>query len=519
MEKVASEILFDKFEVIKLLKKDECTSVYLADHIYLGKKIILKTLDVDNLSDKSMLERFKREAKILAMLEHPNLIKVLDFGMYKNFFYISFEFFESRNLRDVINKNVLSLNEKMKLIIQLLQSLNFAHQNKIIHRDIKPENILVNIDLHLKVADFGLALIMNENTLTRSTSIVGTPGYMAPEQIRGEKILQSDLFAAGTVAYELLTGKNPFLGENINETLNNILTFNEEKIFADTKNLPENIQQGLRLLLKKNLDDRAKSAFEVLKIIGSEEIIAESVVQSRSIARKKKRSISVLVTLVFAVIALFGLVVFKFGIINNRNTELIPQKNRLENNPAQDISSKLLKNDIKNDVSEPVKKHDIIKPATQLQNNEVKATNVSNTPGALSVECFPWADVYIDGKKVDQTPINSYQLIPGVHKITLENPDFPLYNKNIEVLSNNLSTIKVNFTDLVGYLSCEIFPWGKVFIDGVYKGTTPLQKPIALLPGEYALTIVNPTFKEVTNKIKITAKQTYDFKLNMETVQ
>ena len=117
MEKVASEILFEKFEVINLLKKDDNTGVYLANHIYLGKKIILKTLDTDNLPDKTILERFKREAKILAMLDHPNLIKVLDFGMYNNFFYISFEYFESRNLREAINKNNLSIDEKIDLMV------------------------------------------------------------------------------------------------------------------------------------------------------------------------------------------------------------------------------------------------------------------------------------------------------------------------------------------------------------------------------------------------------------------
>ncbi len=516
MEKTTTEILFDKFEVIKLLKKDDCAAVYLADHIYLGKKIILKTLDVDNLPDKSMLERFKREAKILAMLDHPNLIKVLDFGMYKNFFYISFEFFESRNLRDVINKNVLTLDEKIKLVTQLLQSLNFAHQNKIIHRDIKPENILVNIDLHLKVADFGLALIINENTLTKSTSIVGTPGYMAPEQIRGEKVLQSDLFSAGTVAYELLTGSNPFLGENINETLNNILTFNEEKIFAGTKNLPENIQQALKLLLKKNLDDRAKSSYDVLKIISSDALVSETHVNIQLKKLGRKRLVFVLVVMLVASAALSGLILFRSGAFDNKRSVISQQESPLENKTTQEILPQSQKNITKNNDAARVKKEDEIKPIIQ-QSKNVNA--VSNMPGELSVECFPWADVYVDGKKIDQTPINGYQLVPGTHKISLENPDFPTYNQNVDVEPNNLSSVKINFSEIVGYLSCDIFPWGKIYVDGIYKGTTPLQKPLALFPGEYMLTIVNPNFKEVTKNIKISAKETYDFKLNMEISQ
>jgi len=105
MEKISTEILFDKFEIINCLKKDGQAGVYVANHIFLGKKILLKTLNTEGLADQTILERFKREAKILAQLDHPNLIKVLDFGTYNNFFYISFEYFESKNLREIIACN------------------------------------------------------------------------------------------------------------------------------------------------------------------------------------------------------------------------------------------------------------------------------------------------------------------------------------------------------------------------------------------------------------------------------
>ena len=202
MQHTSTDILFEKFEVIDTLKKDSHTSVYLANHIYLGKKIILKTLNTNELADKTILDRFKREAQILARLDHPNLIKVLDFGTYSEYFYISFEYFESDNLRKVIQRNNLSNESKINLVIQLLKALNIAHQNQIVHRDIKPENILVNSNLELKIADFGLALVKNEHILTQKSSIVGTPGYMSPEQIRGEDLIsQTDLFSAGIVIY------------------------------------------------------------------------------------------------------------------------------------------------------------------------------------------------------------------------------------------------------------------------------------------------------------------------------
>lgn len=252
MPNTLTEILYDKFEIIHTIKKDVYTSVYLANHIYLGKKIILKTLNTDELADKTILVRFKREAKILAQLDHPNLIKVLDFGMYKNNFYISFEYFESKNLRNVIKQNNYTPEQKRSLVIRLMKALNAAHQNHIIHRDIKPENLLVNQRLELKIADFGLALMQEETKLTLQSTVVGTPGYMSPEQIRGEELSsQSDLFSAGIVALELFTQENPFLGKDINETINRILTFNESDIKAKVSHLPEDIQLMLTGLLRK----------------------------------------------------------------------------------------------------------------------------------------------------------------------------------------------------------------------------------------------------------------------------
>src|SRR4030042_6041930 len=265
MPKNKHDILFNKFEIIECFKKDEHTGVYLANHIYLSKKIILKVLNTATIPEPIIIERFKREAKLLARLNHPNIINVLDFGTYKDFFYISFEYFKGNSLRTILKKNKLSESQKTLLLIQALNALSYAHNNGIIHRDIKPENIFINDANELKIGDFGLAFEMSENFVTGKDTIFGTPCYMSPEQVQGKRITQqSDLFSLGIVTYELFTGSNPFLGKDINETINNIISYDEKNLFSGLSALSEQIQELIKGMLRKNVQSRIKSANEAL---------------------------------------------------------------------------------------------------------------------------------------------------------------------------------------------------------------------------------------------------------------
>jgi eukaryotic-like serine/threonine-protein kinase len=504
---ISTEILFEKFEVIECLKKDVNTSVYIARHIYLGKKIILKTLNTDELSDKTILGRFKREAKILARLDHPNLIKVLDFGTYQNFFYLSFEYFESRNLRAIIKFNNLTSDEKTYLLIQLLKALNVAHQNRIIHRDIKPENILVNSNLELKIADFGLAVVINETALTHKASIVGTPSYMSPEQIRGDDLTpQTDIFSAGLVAYELFLNENPVLGTDVSKTINNVLNYNETAILDKIINLPESVQEALKSMLHKSLKNRAKSAAEVLNLLGIAEEIHDRITKEIVFKRRGRKIIY------FSLPIIILVAVFAFLYFKSENAERNISYTREIPQTADGSGKYFFQKDEKN----ILKQVDIPIPETKPENVGPE-TEVSNIPGQLFIECLPWADVYINNRKIDTTPLsNNITLKAGVYYLRLSHPNFPAYFRKIRIKPNSIDSISVNFNNIVGYLECKINPWGDIYLNNDLFGTTPLREPLALTPGKYHLIITNPNYGKVDTTISIRAKETTEYIYNFQ---
>ena len=522
MKKTNQTLLFEKFRILETIKQDTHRGVYIAEHIFLNKTIFLKTINKNNIADPVMLDRFKREAQILAQLDHPNIIKVWDFGTHEDYFYISFEHFENRNLREILRQGKLRDEEKKKLILQLNTGLQYAHEHQIIHRDLKPENILLDDQLNLKIADFGLATIENQVGSTDDTTIVGTPAYMSPEQIRGQELTgQSDLFSMGIIIYEIYCGENPFLGSDTGATLNNILNLDFNSFRTNTDQLPDEIREIAKKLLLKNINKRS----EKIDFPGMEQL--STIINSIEPSINKKASykqiwayISVAAAAVFIIIALYYLVYkpnqnlmgSKDGengtevIITNTpdSTEVSPSKNTKENNLS--VSNKPITRLATNTVEENIySKESDIQPARNII-----------LSAFLMIECQPWADIYVDEIKRESTPLkNPLQVSAGIHQVKLVHPEYPHYKQLIHLKPDESFQISVNLDTTIGYFTCRVHPWGEIFIDDRSIGQTPLNKPIRLEAGKHVLVVRNPGYSEFIKSFTLNKNDTISFNINL----
>ena len=206
---------FPQLEIIELLGFGGMGAVYKARQREIDRLVALKILPSESASDPGFAERFTREARALAKLSHPNIVALHEFGHVDGLHYFMMEFVDGLNLRQLEQAGRLSAREALKIIPQICEALQFAHDEGIVHRDIKPENVLLDKKGRVKIADFGLARILGHEPedfrLTRAREVMGTPHYMAPEQVETPQSVdhRADIFSLGVVFYEMLTGELP----------------------------------------------------------------------------------------------------------------------------------------------------------------------------------------------------------------------------------------------------------------------------------------------------------------------
>ena len=268
-----------KYRIARLLGEGGMGSVYLAEHVLIGKRVAVKFLIAEFVRNEEAVKRFFREARAAATIDHKNIIDVMDMGISaQGEPYIVMEYLEGESLADLMARcGPIDFAAALGIAVPVLSALAAAHDKGIVHRDLKPENVFIvsrkGEEPLIKLIDFGISKFTGESAqetkLTQTGALLGTPEYMSPEQARGKGDLdhRADIYSVGLMLYEMLGGELPFTGENYNTLLINILTTQPRSILEVAPTLPLEAERPVMQAIAKLPEQRFQSAREMLEVL------------------------------------------------------------------------------------------------------------------------------------------------------------------------------------------------------------------------------------------------------------
>ncbi|MDZ7672210.1 MAG: Stk1 family PASTA domain-containing Ser/Thr kinase [Halanaerobiales bacterium] len=259
------KLLNDRYKIERQIGSGGMALVYEAKDILLDRKVAIKMLRPEFVSDEDFINKFRHEAKAVAKITHPNVVSIYDIVESENSLYLVMEFIEGRDLKSIIKKRgKLSVVEALDIANQVTAGVEVAHENNIIHCDIKPHNILITDNNQVKVTDFGIARAVTSSTMTITDTIMGSANYFSPEQAQGREIsTYSDIYSIGIVLYEMISGQVPFDGESpISVALKHIQKEPKELIEL-SPSIPEEVNNLVMKALSKDPKDRHENAAQL----------------------------------------------------------------------------------------------------------------------------------------------------------------------------------------------------------------------------------------------------------------
>jgi eukaryotic-like serine/threonine-protein kinase len=265
------------YEILSPLGAGGMGEVYRARDTKLDRDVAVKVLPASVANDADALARFEREAKAVAALSHPNILAIHDFGTHEGMAYAVTELLEGETLGGKLDAGPIALKQAVDYALQVAKGLSAAHEKGVVHRDLKPENLFVTKDGHLKILDFGLAkrvekVAPGEETSAPTASghtepgtVMGTMGYMSPEQVRGLPVdHRSDIFSFGAILYELLSGKKAFKKDTASDTIAAILREEPPELTQSGRNISPSLDHIVKHCLGKDRDNRFQAAKDVV---------------------------------------------------------------------------------------------------------------------------------------------------------------------------------------------------------------------------------------------------------------
>ncbi len=276
---VRTDKVVSHYEVGEMLGAGGMGEVYRATDMKLGRKVALKFLEPQ--SDVEARERFLKEAQAASSLDHPNICTIFEVNETdQGDIFIAMAFYEGETLDRILSRGALSLNRALMIAAQAGRGLAAAHEELIVHRDIKPQNLMIARNDTVKILDFGLALLLGERRFTESGTVLGTPAYMSPEQLRGEPVdHRTDIWSLGVVLYEMIAGRTPFKADRLEYLIQSILHETPQRLSSLNPEIPNRMDR----ILSRALAKHPKHRYEQIDTMVQDILEAQSIQDSKAI--------------------------------------------------------------------------------------------------------------------------------------------------------------------------------------------------------------------------------------------
>ncbi len=447
------------YDVVEEIGSGGMALVYKAIQPSLGRPVAIKVLRPEYVHDRQISTRFEREASALATLQHGNIVHVYDFAREANRAYIVMEYVEGVDLYDVLAEARRMPADVAALVARgVSEGLEHAHSRGIIHRDIKPSNIILSKKGEIKIMDFGIARDPGKSDLTRAGLAVGTPAYMAPEQIRGDTIdFRTDLFAVGIVLYEMLAGTKPWIEEEGRSITIKVLDEPMQPLSAVAPEIPPALVSIVERCLRKRPDQRFGSTHQLTSAL-------DAYIQRHVAAEPRTRLL-----------------------VYMHNRQLITG-----DEAATSVSTDLL-------TEASVRRRDvgIPLPAARLLLQPVLWAHAAAFALIVGICGLAGAGVWSDGepRSAPIVTVGSASLGGGPQG-------------SADAIGARASVGPAATEGPHGWVRIVVQPWARVFIDGQYFDTTPFDRPIALPPGSHRIGFRNPYFEDEDRFVEIREGET-----------
>jgi eukaryotic-like serine/threonine-protein kinase len=481
-----------RYTIVKQVGKGAMGVVYQAHDPQIDRMVALKVLRKDRISGESFVKRFIKEAKVVGRFSHPNIVTIYDIGQEQEDVYIAMEFIEGEPLNEILLKKKFSLDEVISLGIQMAETLDYAHEKGVVHRDIKPSNIILQPHGKIKITDFGIAHIDDSSStlLTMEGEIMGTPSYMSPEQVLGEKAdSRSDIFSLGVVLYELSSGKRPFGGEgkNLGTIFNEIINIAPQEPFLGEGIMPKGLSGVVMKCLNKSRDDRYQRGNDLAEAL--KKCCSTEVPVATAPSKKKNRTVPLIASLVLFVSV--GAFLF-FYLTPGMKTidQKAPKASAIQGHasPAHGAAvsqttpvakAGAQRTDIQGKAEEPksVREGTVEPPSQEKTASVINKTGDQDTSSRAASSSTP----AVISEKLSRKPINSE---PVTQEASLDVSSIP------------------KGADLI--------------INGKFEGKTPIQ--VKLSPGKYKVALHHTDYQRWERQITLTRQKKYPIHAQLKPV-